>query len=396
MDPEYKENDLIEVTVQKIVPRGLGLAFLPGLTVFVPLAAEGDRLAVRLNAVKGKTATAEIERIIEASDDRVTPPCRHFGICGGCDLQHLRYETQLMVKVEIIKDCLTRIGKLGVFPEIEVRASPMPFGYRSRAQWQIDGSRRTAGYNRRGSHEVVDIDECLVLVPELQHQLGSLRAEAALGRFPAQLSRIDASSGDGEAVSLDSSDLVLGAHEIAVSASGDLLHFTSRVFFQGNPFLLRQLVETAVGDATGKTALDLYCGVGLFTLPLARRFESVVGVEESEEAIGFARRNSAAAGLGNINFRARRVRNYLGSYDGPRPDLVLLDPPRSGTEKGTVRSLIGLEPSRISYVSCDPAMLARDVRTFTESGYAIDSIAAIDLFPQTHHVETVVLLHRDR
>lgn len=387
-------NGLLEVTVRKIVPRGLGIAFVPGLTIFVPLAAEGDVLNVRITELRGKTAMAEIDRIITPSPDRVDPPCPHFGVCGGCDLQHLRYDAQLKVKVEIIKDCLTRIGKFERFPEIEVISSPQPFEYRSRAQWQIDGPGRSIGYNRRGTHAVVDIDRCPVLAPDLQKKLESLRAEVESMRLPARRIRIDAAAGDTGEVSLDSAELGFKAREIAVSASGDLLNFTSRIFFQGNPFLLKQLVETAIGDTSGKAALDLYCGVGLFTLPLGRRFESVVGVEESEEAIGLAQRNSEAAGLGNVDLRAEEVGKFLATYDGPRPDFVLLDPPRSGTEKGTVNSLISLEPHRISYVSCDPAMLSRDLRSFTENGYAVDSITAIDLFPQTHHVETVVHLYR--
>ncbi|HSK28630.1 MAG TPA: methyltransferase [Candidatus Limnocylindria bacterium] len=180
--------------------------------------------------------------------------------------------------------------------------------------------------------------------------------------------------------------------EIAIEAFGERFLFTARSFFQGNRVLIDKLVETAIGDARGGLALDLYCGVGLFTLPLARRFEKLVGVEENSEAVDFAINNAANAGLANAEFRAAQVRSFLANTIESNLDLALLDPPRFGTEKETIMNLIRLSPKRVSYVACEPSVLARDLRRFDDSGYAIESITAIDLFPQTHHIETVVHL----
>ncbi|HBE81923.1 MAG TPA: class I SAM-dependent RNA methyltransferase, partial [Blastocatellia bacterium] len=171
-------------------------------------------------------------------------------------------------------------------------------------------------------------------------------------------------------------------------------NFSARSFFQGNRYLIDTLVEIAIGDSKGEIALDLYSGVGLFSLPLARRFKSVIGVEDNEAAVEMANRNAEAANAANLDFYAASVRDYLASGEAPKPDFVLLDPPRAGTEKETIQNLIDLDPERVSYVACEPSILARDLRRFVDRGYRIAKITAIDLFPQTHHVETVAHLSR--
>lgn len=377
------------------MPRGYGLGFAEGLTLFVALAAAGDRLRVRLREIKGKTAFAEIEEIIEPSHDRVEPPCPYFGECGGCDFQQLSYAAQLEGKVAIIRDCLERIAKLGSQINIDVIPSPDPFGYRLRAQWHADPRTGKIGYFRRNSRELVDIKHCAVLSPKLGELLESLRSDP--GRLAAESTiQIDAACGENGETSIFSPDLLEPTTELGFSAVGERYIFSARTFFQGNRFLIDRLIETAIGDAGGGTALDLYCGVGLFTLPLGRRFKSVIGVEENETALEFADRNAAAAGLGNIEFYAASVRDYLASDEAAQADFVLLDPPRFGTEKDTMMNLISLKPQHISYVACEPSVLARDLRRFLENGYRIESVTAIDLFPQTHHVETVAHLSRDQ
>ena len=391
MNSSYRSGDILEVDVEKIVPRGYGLGFAEGLTVFVALAAAGDRLRVRLREVKGKTAFAEIEEIIEASPDRVGPPCPYFGECGGCDFQQLSYAAQLDGKVAIIRDCLERIGKIDPALEIEIIPSPEPFGYRLRAQWHAEPGTGKIGYFRRNSRELVDIEHCAVVAPKLGELLENLRSGRE--RFAAESTiQIDAACGDNGETSIFSTDLLEPTTELGFSVASERYIFSARTFFQGNRFLIDRLIETAIGDAVGETAVDLYCGVGLFTLPLARRFGRVIGVEENETALEFADRNAAAAGLGNIELYAASVRNYLASEEAAKADFVLLDPPRFGTEKDTMMNLIGLRPKRVSYVACEPSILARDLKRFVANEYQIDSITAIDLFPQTHHVETVAHL----
>ncbi len=394
MAKDYSIGDRLEVRIEKIVPRGLGLAFAEGLTVFVPLAAVGDVLAVRITEIKGKTAFAGIESIVTPSPDRIAPPCEYFGACGGCDFQQVDYAAQLAAKVGIIRDCLHRIAKIDYGKEISIIPSPAELGYRLRAQWHTNTASKKIGYYRRDSRDLVDIERCIILAPELQNKLTELRSSLPWETLSGEKTQIDAACGRDGGVSVYSPELIGPMNEIEVSAFDENFIFSARSFFQGNHFLLDKLVETAIGDARGKNALDLYCGVGFFTLPLARRFENVIGVEENENAIDFAIRNAANASLTNVEFRAESVRRYLSNVVASDLDLVLLDPPRAGTEKETILNLIRLAPKRVSYVACEPSVLARDLRRFADSGYEIESITALDMFPQTHHVETVVRLYQ--
>jgi 23S rRNA (uracil1939-C5)-methyltransferase len=381
-----------EVTINKIVPGGLGIGFYEGNTIFVPLAAPGDKLRVVMSRTKGRSVFAEIEEVLEPSNERVEPECRYFGTCGGCDFMQLGYDAQLRAKVGIIRDCLERIGKIDFQDEIKAIGSPEPFGYRLRAQWHMDTSKPGIGYYRRNSRDLVDVEKCLVLAPSLERELARLRRMVPDASEKFVTAKIDAACGDNESVSVYSEGAGFEAEDIEIDAASERYRFSAKTFFQGNRYLIDKLVETALGDAAGESALDLYCGVGLFTLPMARRFGSVVGVEDNRSAIEYAKRNAKAAELDNIEFRVANVRKYLASADIPKADLVLLDPPRFGTERDTMENLIRMRPAHVAYVACEPSILARDLKRFDAAGYEITSITAIDLFPQTHHVETVVHL----
>jgi len=393
LNTEYKIGGRIEVTIQKILPRGLGLAFAENLTVFVPLTAAGDKLRVRIVQLKAKTAFAEIEEVIEPSPERIEPPCPYFGRCGGCDFQQMNYGAQIEAKLGIIRDCLRRIGKINFENEIPMIASPKKeFGYRSRTQWHLDTRAEKLGYFKRNSHEIIDIDHCPKLVPELNETIANLRANLNWKGFWADRANIEAASGEGGSVSVYSPEIMEPIEEIAYTFGGEKYFYSAQSFFQGNQFLIEQMLETALKDAAGETALDLFCGVGLFTLPLARKFRQVIGVEENEQAVDFAEKNVANARLDNVQFVRDGVGEFLSGHNLENTDFVLLDPPRAGTGKATILDIIKLRPKQISYVSCEPSILARDLRIFLDDGYVIESITALDLFPQTHHVETVVRL----
>lgn len=387
----YKPGDRIEVTIEKIVPRGFGLAFAEGLTVFVPLSARGDRLEVRIEQVKGRTAFTEIEKVIEPSTERGTPPCKYFGTCGGCDLQQLPYDGQLAAKVEIIKDSLNRIGKIEM-EHIPIVPSPNALGYRTRALWHVDTRAGKMGYYKRNSHDVVDIDHCPILDPALDATLQRFRSELDAGRFWEEKAKVEAAVGSNGRVSINTPDLPEPVEEISVNAAGERYRFDARSFFQGNLSIVEELIEAATGGASGTHALDFYCGVGLFSLPLARRFANVIGVEANDRAVTFAERNAADAGLSNLRFFSEGVSKFLFSRELGETDFVLLDPPRAGTEKNVIQRIIKLQPENVSYVSCDPSILARDMRRFLDGGYRIETLTALDLFPQTHHIETVARL----
>lgn len=382
----------LEVEVERILPGGMGLAHAGGKTVFVALAAPGDRVRVRIDRQQGDLLFASIEEIITPSPLRIEPPCPYFGRCGGCDFQQLNYEAQLAAKADIIRDCLHRIARLENVPEIVVTPSPRDWRYRTRATWQIDREQRRIGYYERGSRRVCDVVDCAVLLPELQGTLERVRA-TEWKQFPTELKHLDVVAGD-DGVSLSPPFAEFQTNELSLEVRGEVYHFNAESFFQINPSLLGPLIDFAIANASGETVLDLYCGVGLFTLPLARQFDNVVAVESNPTATRFARRNLQRAGLTNARVITATVTDWFRSDPakvGP-VDFVLLDPPRAGAESAVIKGILDRHPKQISYVSCDPATLARDLKKLLAGGYVINSIRAFDLFPQTHHVETVVQL----
>src|ERR1700754_223009 len=379
----------LEVEIERILPGGYGLAHAEGKTVFVSLSAPGDRLRVRVERQQGNVLFASIEEILVASPDRIEPPCPYFGRCGGCDFQQLAYENQLVAKAEIIRDCLHRIARLEV-PEIVVTPISRDWRYRMRAMWQIDQDERTVGYYERGSRRVCDVVDCAVLMPELQETLERVRATEWY-EFPPDLKHLEVVAGE-HGVSLAREFGEFETRELELTILGERYGYNAEAFFQINPGLLAPLIEFALGDVAGELAIDLYSGVGLFTLPLARRFKRVIGVEGNPKATRFAEHNLARACLEN----ARVVNAGVAEWFRGRsltPDFILLDPPRAGAESAVIKGILDFAAPRVTYVSCDPATLARDLKKLVAGGYAIESLRAFDLFPQTHHVETVVRLH---
>jgi len=380
------------VDIERILPGGVGLAHAEGKTVFVALAAPGDRLRVTIDREQGNLLFCSIKEIVHPSPVRVEPPCPYFGRCGGCDFQQMTYEAQLQAKSEIIRDCLHRIAGIEPIPEFVVRPS-IEWRYRGRAVWQVDLEKEMIGYYERGSRRVCDVADCAVLVPALQQTLEQVRSTPR-SLFPPDLKHLQVVSADN-GVSVAPEFDGFQTKELSLQIGDEVYNFNAEAFFQINQELLKPLVEVALAEAQGESALDLYCGVGLFTLPLARLFKRVVAVESNSVAARFARRNVQQAALENTRIFTATVTEWMTTAtSGARFDFVLLDPPRTGAESSVIKGILQLAPMRISYVSCDPATLARDLKKLIAGGYEIDSLTGFDIFPQTHHVETVVLLRR--
>jgi 23S rRNA (uracil1939-C5)-methyltransferase len=392
------QRESIVVEIERILPGGFGLAHAEGLTLFVPLAAPGDIVRIQVNRVRGKVGFATINEVVKPSPLRVEPPCPYFGRCGGCDFQQLTYEAQLNSKIEIIEDCLRRVGKIKTLPPISIVPSPQAWQYRSRAGWQINIENQRLGYFEGGSHKICDVELCAVLDPELQRVLEILRGEMRAGTLQArgELEVVAGDAGISVAPPLGGFETaevrrVVGAEEYA---------FNARSFFQINHRLLAPLIEEALRDEANTsathdgTAVDLYCGVGLFTIPLARRFARVIGVESNSDAVRFAHHNLEHARLDNAQVVNSSVREWLWANEDltGQMEFLLLDPPRTGAEPGAIGGIVRMKPKMISYVSCDPATLARDLQQLLSNGYVLETVKAFDLFPQTHHVETVTHL----
>ncbi|MBP6820493.1 MAG: class I SAM-dependent RNA methyltransferase [Acidobacteria bacterium] len=395
--------DAYEVAIEKLVYGGDGLARIGSQAVFVPFAAVGDRLRVRITGVERNYARGVIEEIIEPSLSRRTPPCERFGDCGGCQLQHLSYVAQLETKVAFVRESLRRIGGIDWDKEIAIRSAE-EFGYRSRAELKVargSNGRTRVGYFRPATREVCEVEKCLVLMPAANRELQRLYAEPSL--IPNDATRVHFTVGDEEvivtpATGENGKSEAVDALGTAYQRIGGVNYgFGVRSFFQGNRLLVEELVRTAIADASGKLAVDLYAGVGLFSLQLAKSFDQVCAVEGNRAAANHGLENVRANAVPNVRFEGVSVEAWLKykSVELPRPDFVLLDPPRAGAGAQVIERLAAMAAPQISYVSCDPATLARDLRLLLNYGYRIESITALDMFPQTFHVETVVHLRTE-
>jgi 23S rRNA (uracil1939-C5)-methyltransferase len=392
---QLRVGEVVEVTIERIVPGGYGLAHVAERALFVALSAPGDRLRVRIDRVRGAVGFATPLAVIAPSASRVEPPCPLFGRCGGCDFQHLAYAAQLEAKREIVADALRRIGGVTLETPIDVVPSPRPWGYRAVAEWQADPATSALGYYARESRTVVDVPACPILEPALDARLAEIRAGQGNLRRPGR-SEIRAAAGDGATDDVRSPGGP--QRELTRTIAGERYRFDVACFFQANPAILASLVDEVLRpvvagevDRSG-IAVDLYCGIGLFTLPLARRLARVIGVESDRRAVRFARRNLRDAGLTGARIEPQAVERWLTTYQGiERVAYLVLDPPRVGA-KDAIGGIVRLEPARLTYVSCDPATLARDLRSLLVGGYELTRVAAFDMFPQTHHVEVVAHL----
>ena len=398
---------LATVLIEKLVYGGTGLARHAGQTVFVPFVLPGEKVEVDVpdgKAVSRGVAAAWVER----SSGRAEPPCPVFERCGGCHYQHIPYERQCEFKQEILRETLRRIGGLQWDNDIPVVAAE-PWAYRNRSQLRFaphDGTVQT-GFFAAGSHRLVAADECAVNSPALNRAHRVIAGMAADRRFPRALRQLELVTNESHfQINLPKRpgpmpgrfwrwiSERLGTDRpgapIIFESGGDSFRVSGRSFFQINRHLAGSLAGHATSESEGALALDLYCGVGLLTVPLARRFSAVVGVDSSASATRDLHANAQRAGM-RVRAVQMDVLEFLRGYS-ETPDLVVADPPRAGLGDGVVEQLRRIGAPRLRLVSCDPATLARDLKALLAGGYEMESVVLVDLFPQTYHVETVVAL----
>jgi 23S rRNA (uracil1939-C5)-methyltransferase len=371
----------------------------PSRVVLAPYVLPGERVRVEPEQEKPGLVRARTLEVLEPAPDRVPPPCPYFGRCGGCQYQHAAYTAQLAAKRAILEEELRRLGKIEPPSEIAVIAGE-PWAYRNRVQLHLEG--QNLGYREARSHKLCAITHCPISSPKINDTITALLGMLRDRRWPRFVRSLEILTDERQVQLnvLDSAQPVARrffdwcAERIPGLVSGDLhyedrFHVSRNSFFQVNRFLLDRLVEIAVSGATGETAVDLYCGVGLFALALAKSFRQVVAVEASSSAVHDLERNTV--GLETIRPVHATAEVYLEGLE-IAPDFVLLDPPRAGPGKTVVRRLLELHPRAVTIVSCDPSTLARDLPALLGGGYRIDQMTLIDLFPQTYHFETVVRL----
>ena len=388
-----QQGDRVTLTLTSWGRLGEAMADFDGYNVFVAGGIPGERVVAEVVKVHRKYVSAKVVDVLEASPDRVEPPCPYYGECTGCQWQHLSYDAQLKTKHEKVTDALQRVGELADPPVSEVRPSPDQLGYRNHARFTInrDGA---LGFINRETRQFVRIDKCLLmhqgvndLLEELQDHCGettqlSIRAGKYSGDFLIQPYLVHPEIG-----------ILTGQKRYTESVAGQDFLVSSPSFFQVN--VEQAAAADVVRDRLHLTAadvlLDAYTGVGTFAILLAPSVKRVIAVEESSAAVADAKQN--AGDLQNLEFVLGRTEDVLRNLP-VKPDVVVLDPPRSGCQPRALESLIEMAPSRVAYVSCDAETLGRDLKILCQGGYRLDEVAPLDMFPQTHHVECVAVLSR--
>jgi len=427
-----------ELTPHKLVYGGEALGYYQGRPVLVSHALPGERLEVESVRTAKGVVHARLLRVLTPSPQRVDAPCPYFGRCGGCQYQHVGAEQQASAKREILRETLRRIGKITWSGEIRIHAA-QPWNYRNQARLKVarqpDGS-VGLGFFEAESHRLFPVDACLILSPRLNAVLKTLREPEWSSRL-GQCEEVEMLADDGdeqvmltlrgrlkpkeaEALAADCLSRLPGVAGVALEQGRSWRVFGQSAlrysvgefqyqvspgsFFQASRFLLPELVASVTTEESEPSvavipdyqslALDLFAGVGLFTLPLAKRFERVIAVEANSRATADLEANIRARSLQNVRVVAQTVLDFLRRFTQAEPDLVVLDPPRAGAGIGALKSLAALRPWRFHYVSCSPPTLARDVALLVARGYRLNSIELFDFFPQTYHVECLAKLTR--
>jgi 23S rRNA (uracil1939-C5)-methyltransferase len=383
-------SDEATLTIEKLVYGGDGLARLEGRVVFTPFVLPGETVRAELSRAKTDLLRGRLLDVVEPAGSRIEPRCPYFQRCGGCQYQHAAYDFQVEQKRAILREMLSRVGKIEFEGDIDVVAGE-PWHYRNRVQLHIQGGQ--AGYFEAGTHRLCAIDQCPIASPKLNEAIGLLSRE--LPRLPWFTADIELFTNEIE-VQVSVQDRVpMSARAVLerIGSTGPVewpgFRVSRNSFFQVNRFLIERLVEEAVGGLAGDNAIDLYAGVGLFALRLAGNFRQVAAVESGWSAFRDLEVNVQRAGAA-VTPEHRTAEEFLRGLERT-PDLIVGDPPRTGLGKQVIAELLRLRGAKVVIVSCDPATLARDLRELL-GVYEIERMTLVDLFPQTSHMETVVRL----
>ena len=446
------KNEIYEALITDYTAEGQAVAKIEGCAVFIPNAIVGERHRVRIEKVGKTWAAGKIVEVLEKSPHRVNRECPVAKLCGGCDFWHMDYEEECRLKADRVKQALNRIGGEAL-EEMPILAAPTCYGYRNKAQYPVSSEKGKAyaGFFRAGTHQVVENDRCLILPEEtdlvkkividyvnqfhisaydeasqkglLRHiyvRRGTVSGQVLvclvtngrkLPHAEALIQRLQAVKGfttlvlavntrPGNAILGDEFITLYGPGYIEDTLCGLTFRLSPRSFYQVNHHQAQRLYEAAISQAEitkEDLVLDLYCGVGTITLAMAKAAGKVMGVEVIQQAVKDARDNAKRNGIENAEFFCGDAGKAALELEakGIKPDVIVVDPPRKGLNADTIEALDRMSPRRIVYVSCDPATLARDVALLKERGYVLKNAMAADLFPRTHHVETVCLLTRD-
>lgn len=424
--------DIVSGQVDGLAFGGQGIVRHEGLVVFVPFTAPGDTIRFRIIAKKKNFAQGQLVEVLTPSPARVSPSCPYFGTCGGCQLQHMNYAAQLEYKQQSIQDALHRIAKLPDALVQPVVPAQQRWAYRRRILLNLRPHQGSfaAGYLAVDNSSLVTIDQCAIftpqdsaLIPEIQKIAAKLENKRGLsgkvmllkeedGRFllhfqfesiPPNAAEVlkqsmaALASCTGILVTAGPKKLIFGTIDPTLLIDGLTFSFSPQAFIQNHPEQSLNIYRSIVAHAqklNTNTILDLYCGIGISSLLLAKHGFKVTGVETSKEAIKMAQTNAAVNGLKDkAHFIQADVQQVLPALlKKERPGLVIVNPPRTGLDTAVGQALLTSAPQAILYISCMPPTLARDLKPFCGNGYRLQPVEAYDMFPQTAHVETLALL----
>lgn len=451
--PDIRKSEYYDVYVEDLTHDGKGVAKIDGYPLFIAGVLPGEKAKIQATKLNKGYGFGRLVELQEKSAFRVAPACPIYEECGGCQLQHMKYQGQLLAKEKQVREAMQRIGKLDSVPVHPVFGMDDPWRYRNKAQVPI-GEREgglVGGFYKQRTHEIIDMEACLIQQEE--HDVVLQKVKAICSQFGLRaynekthkgtlrhiMVRSGKATGDIMVVLITrTSDIpnrkklveaivdalpevksivqnintkrtnvifgeqtnVIWGHEFIYDSIGHIKFAVSaRSFYQVNPAQTKVLYEKALEYAqlTGKeTVIDAYCGIGTISLFLAQKAKKVYGVEIVPEAIEDAKRNAELNGISNVEFAVGEAERVIPKWyeEGVRADTLVVDPPRKGCDESLLRTIIDMKPEKVVYVSCNPATLARDLRILTDGGYATVQVQPVDMFPHTTHVECVTLLER--
>ena len=393
IDQPYPYHHEIDMVIESVTNLGYGIARDNGWVVQIPFTLPGEKIRGRIFRNHKNYSEADCLEVLEPSKDRVEARCELFGVCGGCQYQAVRYETQLEWKRKQVEESFDRIGGIQISIE-PVEPSPKTYGYRSKLTPHYERARasegRKVGFLRYGSRStLIDVPQCPIATDAINQAMPEAREE---------IRHMQGKKKGGTLLLRDTLEgVVTDPKKTACERVGDLLfQFRAGEFFQNNPFILPSMVDHVISQAketNSELLVDAYCGGGLFSLSGASYFERVIGIEISREGFEWARTNALLNKIENAKF-------VLGDASSIFQELhnceqicsLIIDPPRKGCDENFLLQALDFHPARIIYVSCDPATQARDVQRLVEGGYKVLRAKPFDLFPQTRHIENVVTL----
>lgn len=397
-----EESAPVEVEIEKLVYGGEGLARINGQVLLAPYVLPGERVMVAPHRANAGLLRGSLLNVLEPAGQRVTPRCEYFADCGGCQYQHADYALQVEQKRLILRETLQRIGGIIYDGDIPV-LSANPWHYRNRVQLHFSDGK--SGFHKAGSHELSSINHCEISSPALNEAVAALQIAVRRPEWPRFLRSLELFT-DEKQLQVNIVDATrpvaarffewcatflprLAPGAIDYMAAGHAFRVSRGSFFQINRYLVDTLVDEVLGEAAGGWAADLYAGVGLFSIPLARRFARVDAIERSAPAYRDLEWN-ASRGAANVRPVRTSAEEFLRELKGA-PELIVADPPRAGIGREATEELLRVSPAQLSVVSCDPSTLARDIRKLLER-YRIRRLSLVDLFPQTYHFEVVAHL----